>query len=64
MKTLLETKGLIVESRGKFIVIKNNNGKAIVINTKAEGAWEVHFEGKLEELAIPQFSKSFKLTEE
>ena len=62
MKTLLETKKLTVEQHGKFIVIKDNNNKAVLINTQAEGAWEVHIEGKLEELATPQFSKSFKLT--
>ena len=64
MKTLIETKKLRVEQHSKFIVIKDNNGKAVVINTQAVDGWEIHIEGKLEELAIPQFSKSFKLTEE
>ena len=64
MKTLLETKNVTVETHGKFIVIKDNNGKAVVINTQAVDGWGIHIEGKLEELAIPQFSKSFKLTEE
>ena len=62
MKTLVETKTLNVEQHGKYLVIKDNNGKGIVINTQAKGSWEIHFEGKLEELAEPQFDKSFKLT--
>lgn len=68
MKILVKDKNCSVVQNGKFIVISDNNVKAILINTKPKGVdtkeneWEIHIEGQLEELPKPQFNKSFKLT--
>ena len=68
MKILVKDKKFTVIQNGKFILISDNNNKAILIDTKPKdidtkaNEWEIHIEGQLEELPKAKCNKSFKLT--